>query len=169
MPAITFPTGIDVNLPGRFTPKFLDVPVDCVGNLAIPSTTQIDPTKLGQLFRPDYKTPSTLTVAAVTHNLYVARFAGTLDELLVGTSVACIGGATITTDLKKNGTTVLSSTIVLNNANTARVGVLATINPAAAAYVAGDWFELVVTVAAGGGTIGTGYYAIATFNERSQT
>jgi hypothetical protein len=80
-----------------------------------------------------------------------------------GSVTACVGAATITVDLKKNGVSVLTATIVLDNANTARVVEAATITTTAA--VAGDVFEVSVAVAAGGGTIGSGVFAYAEFYE----
>jgi hypothetical protein len=68
----------------------------------------------------------------------------------------------VTVDLRKNGTTVLSAVITLNNANTARVAVAGALS--VTTLVAGDVLE-VVTATAGGGTLATGVFAIVTVNE----
>lgn len=157
-----------LNVADRLTCKFFTPPAECITDAAIASDTQIDANKVQHQHVGGFADDSAITAAAKTATVFVARYAGTLESFYAGSVVACIGGATITWDLKKNGTTVLSSTLVLNSSNTARVSVPATLNPAAVAFVAGDCFEIVRTVAAGGGTIGTGAFAHARFNENSQ-
>lgn len=77
--------------------------------------------------------------------------------------VANVGAATVTLDLWKNGSTILTSVITLNNSQTARQVVTATI--ASAPYVVNDYFEVKVVATAGGGTIAKGVAAIVVFRE----
>ncbi len=133
-----------------------------------PVEAQIQATKVQHQQRGSYAQASATTTTAATIPIFTARFAGTLIDFVAGVVGVLTGNATTTVDLKKNGTTVLSSTIVLDNANTARVVEAATLNPAAVAYVAGDVFELVMTVNAGSGALGTGFFCEARFNEKSQ-
>lgn len=95
------------------------------------------------------------TVASVTIPIHgVFGVTGLLKALKAGLITPCAGAATVTIDLKKNGSSVLSSPITLNSASAARTLYAATISNTALA--AGDFLELVVTATAGGGTVGQG-------------
>ena len=94
------------------------------------------------------------TAASATVPIHVAEGDGALVALRCGSIAIAIGAATVTVDLKKNGTTVLSSVVTLDSANTARILEDATIS--SAAYSEDDFFELVIVATAGGGTIPTG-------------
>lgn len=158
----------DLSILGRLIPKFFTPPAGCINDAAIPSSEQIDATKLEHQHKGFYAQTSGVTTTTVTQTIHVARFAGYVDSLFAGNLAICAGAATITVDLKKNGTTVLTAVLTLNSANTNGADVAATIDPAQEAYVAGDRFDLVVTATAGGGTVGSGFSAEARFNEGSQ-
>ncbi len=89
--------------------------------------------------------------------------AGTVLSFKAGSIVACIGAATVTVDLYKNGASILSAPITLNSSSVARVAQAATISTPATA--AGDWFDMVVTATVSSGTLGTGLYAEAIIDE----
>lgn len=95
--------------------------------------------------------------------LHVARGAGTITSFRAGLIVANVGAATVTVDLRKNGTTVLSSVITLNSSTATYAKVDGTIS--SASFVAGDVFEVVITSTAGGGTLGQGVFAQGIFRE----
>jgi hypothetical protein len=76
----------------------------------------------------------------------------------VGSIAKAIGDSTVTVDVKKNGTSVLSSVVTLNSSNTARIAVAATIDGTQDDLVAGDWLEVVITISAGTGTLPTGVF-----------
>lgn len=153
---------------GRLTPAQFDCPAGSLTDAAISSSAAIDGTKLKHLQPASYSDPSATTTATVTKTLYRAQNAGTLLSVYAGNVAPCAGAATIVVDVKKNNVSVLSSTLTLNSANTARVGVPATINTALDDYVAGDLFEFVATATAGGGTLGTGFFLDARFHEAGQ-
>lgn len=88
---------------------------------------------------------------------------GTLLSFKAGSIAAAVGNATCTVDLKKNGTTVLSSVITLDNANTARVSEAGTLSVTTLA--AGDLLEVVVDGTVGTGTLPTGVYCEARWAE----
>ncbi len=102
---------------------------------------------------------STTTAAAViipAH--YVYGTAGTIVAYGVGSVAIAVGSATVVCDLLKNGSTVLSGTITLDNANVARV-IEAAPGFTSTALVAGDVLEAKVTSAtASGGTIPVGAF-----------
>lgn len=95
----------------------------------------------------------------------VAHGDGEVVAVRAGVSVACIGDSTITVDVKKNGTTILSGTIQVDSGDAAFAKVAGTITDAD--YVAGDVFETVVTVAAGTGTLGQGLFVDVVFDEEA--
>jgi hypothetical protein len=97
------------------------------------------------------------TAAAETIGAHVCIGAtGTVVAFKAGSIAAATGNATMTLDLKKNGSSILAAAIVLDNANTARVVEAASISTPG--LVVGDWLEVVVTVDAGTGALGTGLY-----------
>lgn len=81
---------------------------------------------------------------------------GTVLAVNVGSIAIAVGAATVTVDIKKNGTTILSAVVQLDSGNTARVTEGGTIT--VPSYVAGDFFEAVIVATAGGGTIPTGLF-----------
>lgn len=139
---------------GTVTLKAANLPANCVGDDQVSGSDPIQAEKLEQQVRASVAQDSGSAVASATKPLYVARGDGEILSIRAGTIVACAGAATITVDVRKNGTTVLTSVITLDNANTARVVEAGSIP--SPAYVAGDWFDVVIVATAGGGTIGQG-------------
>ena len=79
------------------------------------------------------------------------RVSGTVRKFCAG--LVAVGSSTsITVDLKKNGTTILSSPITLTNAGTNRAAVEGTISSGTVA--AGDLLEITVTVTSATGATG---------------
>lgn len=138
------------------------LPASSVTNTSVTAAAGIDASKLEHRHRETYSQPNT-TATSVTQVIYTAAAAGTVNSFKAGSIVACIGAATVTVDLKKNGSTILSAVITLDSSNTAYVVEAGTIN--SAAYVAGDMFTIVTVATAGGGTIATGFTCIAEFEE----
>lgn len=150
---------------GRMTPQTgLDIPASSVTDAAVHPTAAISAAKLQHQFEPVYAQASATTAFTESRVLHVVRGAtATVEAFHAGSVVACLGAATITVDLKKNGASVLSAPIVLDNANVARVLEAATI--ASPNLVAGDVLECIITATAGGGTLGTGFFARAIVRE----
>ena len=96
--------------------------------------------------------------------IHVAFGGGTVYAVWAAAAVACTSTATITFTLLKNGTNILSSTLQLTSATAAFVKVIGTLG-AGATYVAGDFFEVQVAVAAGAGAIGQGATLQIVFRE----
>jgi hypothetical protein len=66
--------------------------------------------------------------------------------------------ATVTVDLKVNGTSILTSVITIDNTVAAYGSVAATLAAGAATLVAGNVLTIVITATAGGGTLPTGFF-----------
>lgn len=145
----------DLVVRGRVVPQQISLPADCVQTGQVPTGANLSQSKLQH--RHTVSRSQNGTAAAETRSLYRAVLPGTVLNVIVGSIAAAIGDSTVTVDIKKNGTTILSSPVTLNSSNTARVGVAATLS-GTPALVAGDWLETVVTVSAGTGTLPTGLF-----------
>lgn len=157
---------VDGNLyvKGTLTAAAITIPAGAIidTNVAVVPGGGITADKLQHRHIKQHSQPNTAATAE-TRFIHVARAAGSVQEIVAGSIAIAIGAAAATIDLKKNGTSILTSVLTLNSSNTARVVAVGTI--ATAAYVAGDWFELVITAAAGGGTLPTGLGAEVVFHE----
>ena len=140
------------------------IPNNSVNDAKVASLAGIQASKLQQQRNVVYGQPGGAISFTDRQVIAVVNGAtGLLAGFKAGSKTACVGAATITLDLQKNGVTMLSAVITLNNANTAYVSVAAAL--AVTAMVAGDVLEVVVTATAGGGTIGSGVFCEAVFNE----
>lgn len=103
--------------------------------------------------------------AAERRVVHVARSSGEVTAFEAGIVVAAVGDSTVSVDLRKNGTTILSAPVSISSAQAAYAEVAGTIS--GGSYSAGDVFEVVITVTAGTGTLPQGLYADAVFREGS--
>lgn len=158
----------DLHVTGRISSASMTVPDSTVDNDAVASDAAIAATKLVHRHHKEYAQEAAANASAGAYVIHVARAAGSVIDFAAGLIVAAdtapgSSGRTATMDLKKNGTTVLTGTIQLDNANTAYVIETATIS--SAAYVAGDVFTVVITAGGSVGTYPKGIFAQATFHE----
>lgn len=104
------------------------------------------------------------TAASATVPIYECRGStGRIRQIRAGSIAIAIGAATVTIDLKKNGTTCLSAVITLDTGNTARISEAGTLT--VTSLVVGDLLELVIVATAGGGTLPTGMWVDVTVDE----
>lgn len=147
---------VHFNAAVTFSPNTLTLPAGVVADAQVAAGAAIAHTKLEHQRSPvvswDGTTPTTTRV------LFVARSAGTVLTFRVGHAVACIGAATVTFDLKKNGVTVLTGVVTQSSADAAYTPESGSLS-GTPTFVAGDVFTVVTVATAGGGTIGTGGYA----------
>lgn len=149
---------------GQLAAKTMTLASGTVTALSVAAAAGIEATKLQHQHQPVYCQDQ--IAYADTRVLHVAYGDGTTVAFKAGIVTAFVGDATATVNLHKNGVSVLSSAITLDNANTARVVEAGTINTTS--YVAGDVFEVVVTVNAGTGTLGKGLFCHAVLREDAQ-
>lgn len=152
----------NLHVKGRLTCELMTIPDETVDDDAVAADADIDADKLEHRHLKGHSQPNT-TATAETRTIHVARGSGTLEEFVAGSIAKAVGDSTVTIDLKKNGSSILTAPITLNSSNTNRVAATQTIS--SAAYVAGDWFEIVITISAGTGTLPTGVYGQGTFHE----
>ncbi len=154
---------------GALNAQSFGPPAGCIDDTAVEAAAGIQASKLQHQYEKVFcPLASTVTAATERRVVHVVRgTTGTIQEFRCGVVTACIGAATVTFDLKKNGTTVLTATTVLDNTN------LAYTTEAAAGFtstalVAGDVLEVTLAAAAGGGTIGLGAFAVLNLREDAQ-
>lgn len=90
---------------------------------------------------------------------------GLIESVSVGSIVAATGDSTVTIDVEKNGTSVLSSAVTLNSSSAALTEIAATVDGAQDDLAAGDILSIVITVSAGTGTLPTGVFVNITLDE----
>jgi hypothetical protein len=157
----------DLHVDGDLTSRGFRAAAGSITDDAVQAGADISAAKLEHQYQPVYSQGMTTTPAADRRVIHIARGAtGTFTEFAIGTRVALTGDSTITVDLLKNGSTILTGTVGLSNAESGYGKKTATI--ATSTYVAGDVFEVVVTVSAGTGSLGQGLYAVATLREEAQ-
>lgn len=155
----------DVYVTGNLSAQTLTVPANAVTNSAIPSAANIDGYKLKHFHRQVYAQESATTAASESRVVHHCLASGTVTDFYVGSVVVNGGAATVAVDLKKNGSSILSSAVTLSSSNTARVAVAGSIS--SASVVAGDVLEVTITATAGGGTLAKGVFASVNIHEAS--
>lgn len=146
----------DLHVNGTLSAKAFTPPAGSITAAAIAGNTGIDADDLEHRYYGTYADESGAATATEARVLHVARFAGTINDFRAGHVSVCAGAATVVVDLLVNGSSVLTGTFTLDNANTNRVAEAGTINTPA--YSAGDVIEASWTATAGGGTLGDGFF-----------
>jgi hypothetical protein len=158
----------DMIVTGNLQPVKLSPPNGSIANAAIAAApgNYVDSDKLEAQRTLGWAQPNTAATSETRTLHVVYGLTGQVAAFQAGSIAACIGAATVTIDLKKNGVSILSAPITLNSSNTARVAVAGTVTTAALAE--NDWLEVVITATAGGGTLATGVFCQAVLAEDPQ-
>jgi hypothetical protein len=158
----------NVSVTGTAAVAGLSAPAGCIAdtNVATPATGAAGISTYKQNHRERHRQVQAAGSAIVSQTTPACIVNGT-DGLVISfkasVKTACVGGATVTFDLKKNGTSVLSAAISFSSSDSA--GAVKTATISTASCVAGDLFEIVTTATAGGGTVGQESYAEALIDE----
>lgn len=145
----------DLYVGGNLRANSLSLPANCVGdNQVAASAGPIQYNKLQQQRAIKYAQKYGTAVVSERTGFHIGIGAGSVILFFAALAVPCVGAATVTIDLLRNGTTVLSGLITLNNSVTAFTSVVGTFS--SSTYSSGDVYEVNVTATAGGGTIGQG-------------
>lgn len=148
---------------GTLTCQAFTAPPLSIGDTAIAAGTNVDADKLQHRFRCTFNQIHGSVATTERRPIYEAYATATLLRVRAGSVVACSGAATITVDVKKNNTSMLTAVITLDSGNTAYILEAATL--ASTALVAGDVLEVVVVATAGGGTLGQGLIVVVDIDE----
>lgn len=152
----------DMHVTGTLTAGALTPSGGSVTNSSVSASAAIQASKLEHQLHLTYGQSG--TAASVTIPLHCAYGAtGDIISIKAGSVAVAVGAATVTVDLKKNGTTCLSGVITLDTGNSTYTGEAGTLS--VTDYVAGDVFTLVIVATAGGGTLPTGLFVTVVLRE----
>ena len=153
----------DLVVRGTLKASAFQPPNGSIGNNQVGSADPIDASKLKHQYLARLVQPSGSSATAVTQAVHHAHAAGSVVGVEVGAVVAATGADTVTVDVKKNGTTVLSGVVTLDSSTAAYAAVLGAV--AVTAYAAGDTFTAVVTPAHSTGTLPQGLFVSLVLRE----
>lgn len=133
----------------------VDMPEDTVGDVQMNAGDPIDVDKQFHRYRKTHAQSGNWTTQTVP--LHYARADGTVEGFSAGSIVAMTAGTSfVEIDLRKNGSSILTAVLTLDEAMAAFVMTDAALDGADVAYVAGDFFDAVITVTVGTGALGQG-------------
>ena len=149
---------------GNFSASGMSLPAASVLDAQVAASAAIGYSKLNRLRSRIYAQPN---IAAVTETkvieVYRSVGAGTIIDFSAGVLAAAVGAATVTIDLKKNGTTILAGLLTIDN--TLAINTLKFNTPSSLTLAINDVLTLVITAAAGGGTLPTGLFINVRYSE----
>ena len=125
----------------------------CVLDAHVGAGANVDALKLRRI--RNYEAGRVGTAASETIPLGRAKGVGTVLSVFVGSVAINAGNATVTVDIKKNGTTILSAVVTLDSGNTAYVFEEGTLSGTPTLAI-GDFLTAVVVATIGTGTLATG-------------
>lgn len=156
----------DLHITGNLSAKTVQLPAGTVDNADIEAAAGIDASKLEHRHQITAAQPKT-TAADETRVIHVVYGAtGTVLAFRAGSIVANIGDSTVTVDLKKNGSSILTAPITLDSGDSAYAKVAGTIDTPG--LVAGDVLEVVIDATVGTGTLATGVFCELVLNEDAE-
>lgn len=133
----------DVQVTGRLIAPTLTLTAGTVTAAAVQAAAGIEASKLEHQYQPVFSQEGGTDAAAEVRVVHVVKGAtADIVSFHAGSVVAATGTGVCTVDCKKNGTTILSAVITLDNGNTAYVVEAGTL--AVTSAVAGDVFTVVV-------------------------
>lgn len=142
------------------------LPSSVVSNAQVAAGAEIAADKMQHRFKGMYSQVGTATAAADRKCVHVVAGAtAEVQSFRAGLRTACTGDSTVTVDLKKNGSSILSSALVIDSGDAAYALLSATFS--SDDLVADDVLEVTVAVSAGSGTLGTGVFAECVVDEAS--
>jgi len=159
------PTDLYVN--GNVSAKTISLPASTVTDTSVIASAGIQASKLQHQYEDILAQGSAVAATAQTQTVHAVKGAtATIVDFSAGAIVVAIGADTCTVDCKKNGTTILTGTISLTNAQSARQLVQGSLSVTSA--VAGDVFEVVITPNHTSGTLANGIFCRLTIREDAQ-
>ena len=134
----------------------VSLPANTIGNSQVATAAAIAGSKTIARRNISYAQANSAAATETRHIFTVYGATATVLQFAAGSIAKAVGDSTVTIDLKKNGSSILSAVITLDNANTNRILETATLS--STALVAGDMLEVVITATVGTGTLPTGVY-----------
>lgn len=166
MAGLSGPTTIqgDMFVNGTFTAANNTPSAGSITDALVSSTAGIGATKVQRINTEVYSQPNT-TATSETRVIQVVRPANgaAASEFSVGCIAAAVGAATVTVDLKVDGSSILSGVVTIDNTLAAYTPKVGTIT--APTLVQGNVLTIVITATASGGTLPTGVFACLKITE----
>jgi len=160
-------TTYEDNVVFRGTATFLgatNIPAGTITDAMVAAAAGVAYSKLEHQHRCVVAQESDTSAADETHVAHVVvGTAGTLLEFKIGAVVANVGAAVVDVDLLKNGVSVLSAPVQIDNGDAAYALVAGTISDTTLA--AGDVLEVDIDGTIGGGTLAKGVFAYIDLKE----
>lgn len=153
----------DLHVGGRLSAQSMTLPTGTVIDASIPAGANVSSDKLQHRHRCVFNQVHGSVAVTERRPVFWALSVGTIRRIKVGSVVVNVGAATITVDIRKNGTTILTAIVTLDSGNTVYIAEDGTMT--SAALVAGDVLEVVVVATAGGGTLGQGLFVVIDVDE----
>lgn len=148
----------DVFVQGNLSAKTVTLPASTVTDANVVGATGIQASKLQHQYETPYSQASGASVVTATVPLHTVFGAtATILGFYAGTIVVATGNDTVTVDLRKNGSTILTAVITLDSTKAART----LYTPAgftSTSLVAADWLDVVVTATHNTGVLPQGLY-----------
>lgn len=146
----------DLYVRGTLVPSKLSVPAGALKDAGVAADANIGPSKVKQLNRLQYNQAHGVAAASETRIICpgIRGTTGTVKRVRAALTVACIGAATITIVLKKNGATTLHTMTIDNALTNYEPPKVETV--VSGSVVKDDVLSLEITATAGGGTLGQG-------------
>lgn len=161
----------DVFVQGNLSSKTFTAPASSIGDSAIQGAANVAASKLEHQFAKSYTQANGASIVSATVPLHtVYGTTGTVVSFAAGVITPAVGNDTVTVDLRKNGSTILTAVITLSVAastNTART----LYTPAgftSTSLVAADWLDIVVVATHNTGTLAQGLYVRLVHRETAQ-
>jgi hypothetical protein len=156
----------DLLVLGTLSPAKLTAPPGCITDPAIPAGANVNSTKLMQRYEPVYTQPSGAAVITERRFLHVVRSStAAVQQMQAAVKQAITGNSTVTVDLLKNGATILSAVLSIDNTLAAfanRAGAVISPN-----LVLGDVLEVNVTATVGTGVLPQGLIVMVQIDENT--
>ena len=116
----------------------------------------IQTSKMVHKYRKHYNQNGGAVSATIPIHVLQSATGGTIASFKVGSVAATTGSSTVTVDLKKNGSSILTAAIQLDSVTnkTARTLYAGSLNSTTG--IQGDWYDIVVTATQGTGSLPSG-------------
>lgn len=141
------------------------LPANTIGDANVSAISPLETTKtrrrFNKLFAQSVGSAAADMTGHVLHVVYGAT--GSVIAIRAGVVVAAAGNSTVTVDVKKNGTSILTGVITLDSGNTIYVVEAGSI--ASAGLVAGDVLTVVLDATVGSGTLPQGVFVDVVIDE----
>ena len=165
MAQVTLPT--DLYVGGNVACKSFTPPAGCIADAAVQQNAAIQATKLQHQHQKGLAQNSNVAATSQRQPIHVVYGANaTLVEFEAGAVVPATGNDTVTVDLWKNGSSVLTTPITLNSSQSARQLVAASLSTTTA--VASDVFEVNIVYTHNTGAAPQGVFCQFVLQESAQ-